>query len=155
MYSDADNYGAHGIGGVDEALRTRVQEAAFELRRALQLAQESNHPAFEESIRRAMNCLTQDYGAVATTRMSARGGLAKWQTRRIESFLIANLDRAISVGQLARISNLSNSYFSRSFTRSFGQPPHLYISSRRIEHAKKLMLTTTVSLGQIAAECGM
>jgi AraC family transcriptional regulator len=149
---------------LDEARRIRTQEAALVLRRALQLAQENNYTGFEASLRRAMDCLTQDCATpdssppeqrATTDNMSTRGKLAKWQVKRVESFVAANLDQTISVAQLARIANLSRSHFSRSFRQNFGQTPHLYISSRRIEFAKELMLATPASLGRIASECGL
>jgi AraC-like DNA-binding protein len=46
------------------------------------------------------------------------------------------------------------SHLSRAFAVSFGDPPHRYVQQRRLENAPGLMLTDTVSLSRIAADCG-
>jgi len=83
-----------------------------------------------------------------------RGSLAPWQVRRITTHVNANLDAALRVEDLARLARLSQSYFSRAFSSSFGCPPHRFITRCRVERAKELMLRTDVSLLQIAIECG-
>ena len=80
--------------------------------------------------------------------------LAPWQIRRISAHINANLDAALRVEDLARIVRLSQSYFSRAFSSSFGCPPHRFITRCRLERAKELMLKAEVSLRQIATDCG-
>jgi AraC family transcriptional regulator len=83
-----------------------------------------------------------------------RGNLAPWQVRRIITHVNANLDAALRVEELARVARLSESYFSRKFSSSFGCSPHRFITRCRLERAKELMLGTDVPLMQIAIECG-
>jgi AraC family transcriptional regulator len=82
-------------------------------------------------------------------------GLTGWQRRRICAHIDANLGARIRVKDLATHLSLSDSHFSRSFRVSFGIPPHLYITRRRIELAQSLMLTTAANLSEIALTCGM
>jgi AraC family transcriptional regulator len=82
------------------------------------------------------------------------GGLAGWQSRRILLYIDARLDRPISVGELSALSKLSSSYFIRAFKRSFDITPHAYIVRRRLKRAKVLMLTTDLTLSEIAMSCG-
>lgn len=84
-----------------------------------------------------------------------RGGLAAWQVKRIRSYIENNLDSNIRVTDLAAIVQLSTSHFSRTFHRTFGEPPFAYIIKRRIVRAQELMLSSQVPLVQIALECGM
>jgi AraC-like DNA-binding protein len=57
---------------------------------------------------------------------------------------------------LAAVARLSVSHFSRAFRVSFGQPPHGYVMSRRIEKAKRLILSNEpMSLAQVALSCGL
>jgi AraC family transcriptional regulator len=86
---------------------------------------------------------------------SSRGGLAPWQAKRIRSYIENNLDSNIRVTDLAVLVQLSTSHFSRSFHRTFGEPPLVYITRRRILRAQELMLSSQVPLVQIALECGM
>ena len=84
-----------------------------------------------------------------------RGGLPAWQTRRVASYVEANLARRIPIQELARLLGLSPSHFCRAFKCTFGAPPREYVLRRRIEMAQGLMLTTTEPLSSIAIRCGM
>ncbi|WP_197434377.1 AraC family transcriptional regulator [Agrobacterium vitis] len=85
---------------------------------------------------------------------SARGSLAPWQAERVKQHIDKECARRINNDDLARITRLSTGYFSAAFRASFGTTPHDYISRRRIDHAKQLMLTTDTPLCEIAIACG-
>jgi transcriptional regulator GlxA family with amidase domain len=85
----------------------------------------------------------------------ARGGLAPWQRRKIQSHIEHGLEGALTIEQLARLVSLSPSYFCRAFKESFGDPPHAYVIKMRVERARTLMRTTSESLSQIAVACGL
>jgi len=85
----------------------------------------------------------------------ARGGLAPWQKRKIETHIGDHLDGPLLIQDLAKLVSLSSRHFCRAFKESFGQPPHSYIATTRIERARTLMLTTSDSLCQIAMACGL
>jgi len=82
------------------------------------------------------------------------GGLARWQARRTLAYIEDNLGAKLNVGQLAALVALSKSHFSRSFSRAIGFPPMVYVAARRIEQAKRLMLSTREPLSHIALACG-
>jgi len=86
---------------------------------------------------------------------AARSGLAAWQRRRISTHIDANLGTGMRIKDLATLLGFSHSHFCRSFRVSFGIPPHLYLTRRRIELAQTLMLTTPAKLSEIALTCGM
>jgi AraC family transcriptional regulator len=90
--------------------------------------------------------------AVAATRS---GRLAPWQERRLKAHIEANLNAPLTTIDLAGVVNLSPSYFSRAFKRSFGTPPHAYLTMKRAIRAQELMLTTDEPLSQIAVACGL
>jgi transcriptional regulator GlxA family with amidase domain len=83
------------------------------------------------------------------------GGLAGWQIKRVKLYIDAHLADRIICRDMAGLVNLSTRHFSRNFTVSLGQSPHSYILRCRMEHAKLLMRTTSLALGQIAMQCGM
>jgi AraC-like DNA-binding protein len=83
-----------------------------------------------------------------------RGGLAPWQLRRAKQILISRLDEPISLAELARACKLSPGHFARAFRQTAGQPPHRWLMEQRIEKAKQLLVDTTLSLAQIAQNCG-
>jgi transcriptional regulator GlxA family with amidase domain len=54
------------------------------------------------------------------------------------------------VQKLARVSNVSEAHFARSFKQAFGLPPHRYLLTRRIERATALLRDTELSITDIA-----
>jgi AraC-like DNA-binding protein len=94
-------------------------------------------------------------GAPARPPAPIRGGLAPWQMRQVTTHIDTQLGSSITTNDLARIARLSPCHFSRAFRESFGDSPHKYVMRRRVERAQGLMLSTDLSLGQIAVECGL
>jgi AraC family transcriptional regulator len=82
------------------------------------------------------------------------GGLAKWQWRKVQSFIEQRLAETIRVETLASLVQLSGGYFSRAFKVSTGETPHNYITWQRLRRAQMLMLTTDEPLSEIALMCG-
>lgn len=58
------------------------------------------------------------------------------------------------VRRLARVSDVSEAHFARSFKEAFGVPPHRYLLTRRIERATALLRDTDLSITEIAFETG-
>jgi AraC-like DNA-binding protein len=86
---------------------------------------------------------------------AAPGKLAGWQVNRLLAFVDANLDRRIHVADLARVAQRSSAYFCRAFKHTFGETPHGFLTSRRLRRASHLMLTSDLSLSEIAIACGL
>jgi AraC family transcriptional regulator len=84
-----------------------------------------------------------------------RGGLARWQLKRVKDYVEANLGSIIRVADLARIAQRSVSHFSRTFMRSVGYTPHAYVMRQRMLRAQDIMLSSQHPLSRIALECGM
>jgi AraC family transcriptional regulator len=92
-------------------------------------------------------------GAVVTRR-ATRGGLAGWQQKRLEEYIVQHLDDDISLIDLANIAQLSPFHFTRAFKRSFGDPPYRYLMRRRIELARNLLGNSATSVTEIAQAVG-
>ncbi|KJK45250.1 hypothetical protein UK23_26795 [Lentzea aerocolonigenes] len=58
------------------------------------------------------------------------------------------------VDELAKLAALSRSAFATRFTEVLGQPPGAYVLRHRLEHAARLLLTTTEPVGRVAAGVG-
>src|ERR1700751_1194200 len=84
-----------------------------------------------------------------------RGGLAPWQKRLVTTYIASNLGSTIRVCDLARLARLSVGHFFRAFRESFGEPPLIHITRRRIQHAQSLMVNSEASLSQLGLDCGM
>jgi transcriptional regulator GlxA family with amidase domain len=48
----------------------------------------------------------------------------------------------LGVEDMARAASLSKAHFSREFRRTFGESPHAYLLTRRLERAAALLRTT-------------
>lgn len=98
--------------------------------------------------------LIQRYGVLQKAARHSNGGLAPWQKRRASELLHENMQGHIRLSDIARECGLSVSHFARSFKTSFGISAHQWLIQHRIEHAKALMVQTTISLLDIAIQSG-
>lgn len=68
------------------------------------------------------------------------------------------VDRAcaepLDVAALARHAHVSEAHFSRRFNQAFGETPHQYVLSRRVERAQQLLRDTEVSVTDICLQVG-
>jgi AraC-like DNA-binding protein len=61
----------------------------------------------------------------------------------------------LDVDDLAGAAGLSRAHFSREFRRAFGEPPHVYLLTRRLERAAALLRTTDRSVADICMSVGL
>lgn len=69
-------------------------------------------------------------------------------------YIQVNLDKNITVAQLAKRANLHEDYFSRFFLKHTGERPIAYIQSKRVERAQYLITTTNTPFSKIAVDTG-
>jgi AraC family transcriptional regulator len=93
------------------------------------------------------------FGAPAD-RFAESGGLAVWQDRRAREFIEARLADNLALADIARECELSVAQFARAFKRSTGLPPHRYLTERRIERARLLLMRSDLPLADVAVRCG-
>jgi AraC-like DNA-binding protein len=61
----------------------------------------------------------------------------------------------LGVADLARAAGLSKAHFSREFRRAFGESPHAYLLTRRLERAAALLRATDRSIADICVSVGL
>jgi AraC-like DNA-binding protein len=61
----------------------------------------------------------------------------------------------LDVAALADAAHLSRAHFSREFRRAFGEPPHQYLLTRRMERAAALLRNTDRSVADICMTVGL
>jgi len=61
----------------------------------------------------------------------------------------------LGVDDLARTAGVSRAHFSREFRRAFGESPHAYLLTRRLERAAALLRTTDHSVSDICFAVGL
>ncbi|WP_246738192.1 helix-turn-helix domain-containing protein [Bradyrhizobium sp. CCBAU 051011] len=77
-------------------------------------------------------------------------GLDRRKLLRVLDYIEANLEGDLSLERMASIACLSRYHFARAFKQAVGQPPHRYVSAKRLDRAKALLMQGQRSLVDIA-----
>ena len=76
------------------------------------------------------------------------------QLQDVYDYIEANLREALTVTQLATVSGVSRTHFTRLFRQQTGEPPHRYVRKRRLDRAERLIVKTQLPLSAIADAVG-
>jgi AraC-like DNA-binding protein len=74
--------------------------------------------------------------------------------RRAKDLVDRAYAQPLDVAALARQAHVSPAHFSRRFKEAFGESPHQYVLSRRVERAQELLRNTDLSVSEICLEVG-
>jgi len=87
--------------------------------------------------------LVQKYATASSAQSCPRRtvqGLDRRRLLRVLDYIEANLEGDLSIERMAAIACLSRFHFARSFRQAVGQSPHRYVSAKRLERAKALLM---------------
>jgi AraC family transcriptional regulator len=106
--------------------------------------------------------LVQNYAVSKPAIEFKASGLPQSQLKRVIDYIKANLTQDLSILDLATLTGMSESHFSRSFKRSVGIAPYQYLIQQRVERAKQLLsqrcsrgeAPPTIAISNIALDCG-
>ena len=74
---------------------------------------------------------------------------------RAKDLADARFFEPLDVDDMARAAGLSRAHFSREFRRAFGESPHAYLLTRRLERAASLLRMTDRSVADICFSVGL
>lgn len=74
---------------------------------------------------------------------------------RAKDLVDARYMEPLGVHDMARAAGLSRAHFSREFRRTFGESPHSYLLTRRLERAAALLRTTDRSVAEVCFTVGL
>ena len=74
---------------------------------------------------------------------------------RAKDLADARYREPIQVADMAAAAGLSKAHFSREFSRTFGESPHHYLLTRRLERAAELLRMTDWTVGEICVSVGL
>ncbi len=98
--------------------------------------------------------LASNYAASKPSLVFKANGLPPSQLNRVIDYMKANLAQDLSISDLATLTGMSESHFSRSFKQSTGIPPYRYLMQQRVERAKQLLEDQSITISTIALDCG-
>ena len=74
---------------------------------------------------------------------------------RAKDLADARYSERVEVEDMAGAAGLSQAHFSREFRRAFGESPHHYVLTRRLERAAALLRMTDWTVGEICVSVGL
>ncbi len=98
--------------------------------------------------------LLKHYSASRVKIPTSSEGLSQVKLRQVIKYINDNLEKDLTLAEIAAAVGMSMYHFSRLFKQSTGLPPHQYITNYRIERAKKLLARTEETINQICQEVG-
>ena len=97
--------------------------------------------------------VTRTYGGVGSV-AARKGKLAGRQERRAKEVIEQGLERPLTLADIAREVSLSPAHFARSFRASTGMTPHGWLTQRRMEVARAMLLAGKQPVACIAHAVG-
>lgn len=76
------------------------------------------------------------------------------QIEALRRYVATNAHSDFTVQEFSRIVGLTQWHFSRRFRSVFGVSPHRYVIEHRLTRARDLLANSTLSIVDVAAECG-
>ena len=101
-----------------------------------------------------MNSLFWKLLAVIKTRKTGESTRQKEYIRLAEAFIDSNYRNQISVEDIAAAAHVTSRYMYKLFKKNFGKAPLEVLTERRMECARYLLSTTSLPIGEIAADVG-
>jgi AraC-like DNA-binding protein len=74
---------------------------------------------------------------------------------RAKDLADARYSEHLDVDDMADAAGLSKAHFSREFSRAFGESPHHYLLTRRLERAAALLRMTDWTVAEVCLEVGL
>ena len=109
---------------------------------------------FEAMSRVLLVKLLQRYGQRRPEDVALSARFTSAHYNRVLAHIRANLERTITLDELASEVAMSPSHFGRVFKETVGETPMQYLLSYRVEQAIQMLEDTTLPLGEIAIACG-
>ncbi|MBX8687370.1 helix-turn-helix domain-containing protein [Mycobacterium sp. 20091114027_K0903767] len=95
-----------------------------------------------------------DQFAGGSARVQRHSGLSRQTRARLKEYLEDGLDSEISIAGLADLAGMPVAEFTTAFAATFHTTPYQYVLDRRMQRAKTLLITTTMSITDVGIAVG-
>jgi AraC family transcriptional regulator len=95
----------------------------------------------------------REVAALPAARASTREELYR-RLHRAREYAAASFGEPVTLDIMAQAADLSPNHLLRTFKQVFGQTPHQYLTSLRLEHARRLLEQTERSVTEICFDVG-
>ena len=154
IYPDADRIAGVEIEPAVARSDATVLGIATLFKRAHVLAAEPDPIQASTLVQRLVTHLAEHYAHPRRRPGTGPGRLARRQVDRVAEFIEDHLDAPLVLDDLARQAWLSPYHFARAFKNTTGMAPHEFVTMRRLERAKWLLIRTRQSVPEVAYAVG-
>jgi AraC family transcriptional regulator len=98
--------------------------------------------------------LLRHYLTLTQTFRSESRSLTRTQLQQSIDYIHTHLERDLSLVELAKVINISPTYFASLFKGAMGISPHQYVIQQRVERAKTMLSKTDLAIADIALQVG-
>lgn len=110
---------------------------------------------YTESLANALTVhLLRNYSGSVVKPALQDGPLNALKLNQITDFIENQLAEELTIADLAAVVHMSPFHFARAFKTATGQPPHRYITHRRMKRAKMLLAVTRLPVAEVAYRVG-
>ncbi len=98
--------------------------------------------------------ILRNYTTARFAQENFSGGLSGYKLRRVTEFIHEHLEQDLTLVDIAEVAGLSQFHFARAFRRTTGLTPQQYITQKRIERAKNLLVEGDLPLVEVSLRAG-
>jgi len=142
-------------------VRNRFQERDPQIEHiawALKAEMENGYPSgrlYLDALSTALAArIVRNHSSLARASRSSKTALPGAKLKAVLGYIEDNLERELSLSEIAEIAGVSVSHFKVLFRKSLGLPPHQYVIRRRVERAASQLREGKMPIGEIALENG-
>jgi AraC family transcriptional regulator len=154
IYPDADRLSGVEIEPAVARIDATVLGIAAVFKRAHVLSADPDPMQASTLVHRLVTHLLEHYAHPRRRPGTGPGRLDRRQVDRVAEFIEDHLDAPLVLDDLARQASLSPYRFARAFKSTTGMSPHEFVTMRRLERAKSLLIRTGRSVAEVAHAVG-
>ena len=102
-------------------------------------ASPAHAPTYAEHVGLIILCELRDALLGKREAPALRGGLTSRQLNHVRDYVTANLEKDVSLSELAGLIDLSRFHFIRAFRKTTGTAPYQFVIFSRVQRAKELL----------------